>query len=160
MAATPGVSPAKSVETAVRRRQAVRMRLDGKPWHEIEKALGYASPGAAHTDVKRALEESRKELALVADEYRELELQRLDDMERATRTVLDALHVTVSHGRIIRNDDGSELLDHDPALRAVDRLLRIAERRSRLLGLDQPVKHEISGQVLYAVEGVNVEKLM
>lgn len=155
--ATPA---AKLVATAIRRAQAVKMRREGRPWQEIVDALGYASCGAAHLDVTRALDVARKELALETEQYRELELQRLDDMERSIRTVLDAMHVTVSHGRIVRDADGSELVDHDPAMRAVDRLLKIAERRSKLLGLDQPVKHELSGAVTYAIEGVNLDKLM
>ncbi len=154
------VSAAELAAIAVRRTTAVRMRREGKPWQAIVDALGYASCGAAHQDVTRALDAARKELAFETEQWREIELQRLDDLERAARTVLDALHVTVSHGRIIRNDDGSELMDHDPALRAVDRLLKIAERRSRLLGLDQPVKHEVSGAVTYAIEGVNLDRLM
>ncbi len=151
---------AREAEIAARRVKAVRMRLDGHPWYKIASELGYADAPSAATDVRRALEQSRKELALATEDMREVELQRLDDLERAARTVLDAMHIVVQHGRVVRTDTGEEVVDHDPALRAVDRLLKIAERRARLLGLDSPTKHEVSGQVLYAVEGIDPGKLM
>lgn len=146
-------------ETAERRAKAVRARLEGKTWQQVADELGYSSMAHAHKDVTRALDAARKDLALVAEQHRELELQRLDSLEASARAVLDAAHIVVQHGKVVYDDDGP-LVDHDPALRAVDRLLKIAERRAKLLGLDQPVRLEHSGQVLYAVEGVNVEKLM
>lgn len=159
MAGASGTPPAVMVEVAERRAKAVKLRLAGKTWQAIVDELGYASTGAAHTDVKRALDAARKDLALVTEQHRELELQRLDDLEAKVRSVLDGAHVTVQHGRVVKDDDGTPLPDHDPLMRAADRLLKIAERRSKLLGLDQPIKHEVSGQVLYAVEGVNPDLL-
>lgn len=159
MASKPGTPIAVQVDTAERRTKAVKLRLAGKTWQAISDELGYAGAPAAHTDVTRALDAARKELALVTEQHRELELQRLDDLEAKVRAVLDGAHITVQHGRVVKDDDGVPLADHDPLMRAADRLLKIAERRAKLLGLDQPIKHEVSGQVLYAVEGVNPELL-
>ncbi len=55
----------------------------------------------------------------------------------------------------------TELTDDGPALDAIRTLLRIAERRSKLLGLDAPVKVEAEGEVHVVVrgEGVNVEDM-
>jgi len=36
--------------------------------------------------------------------------------------------------------DGVALTDPQPVLASIDRLLRIAERRARLLGLDSPIR--------------------
>jgi hypothetical protein len=70
-------------------------------------------------------------------------------MYRSVMGVLEREHVTVSHGKIVVTPDpdtGEErpLIDDAPILNAVDRLLRIQERRARLLGLDAPVKRDIS----------------
>ena len=40
--------------------------------------------------------------------------------------------------------DRRELLDDGPVLQAVDRLLKIADRRAKLLGLDAPKRVEVS----------------
>jgi hypothetical protein len=57
--------------------------------------------------------------------------------------VLERNHVTVSHGRIIRGENEEPLLDDGPVLTAIDRLLKIQERRAKLLGLDAPARHEV-----------------
>ena len=51
----------------------------------------------------------------------------------------------VSQGRLIYlGDDPQPLADDAPVLAAVDRLLKIQERRARLLGLDQPTKSTVT----------------
>ena len=87
-------------------------------------------------------------------EWQALELDRLDDLERAARRVLTTNHVHVNNGRIIRDQQVNEetgevtwttLTDDGPVLQAVGALVRIAERRARLLGLDAPRKTELTG---------------
>lgn len=154
-------------EVAQRRAKAVAMRRDGATWQAVVDALGYSDRASAHKDVTRALDIARKELAFEVDQYRQMELERLDKLERTACAVLESKHLLVQGGKVVcipRGDgEGVEidpLMDDGPTLAAIDRLLKIAERRSKLLGLDQAQKLEVSGQVLYAVEGVNVEKLM
>jgi cell division septal protein FtsQ len=77
------------------------------------------------------------------DELRALELARLDRLEIAANEVLEREHVTVSNGRIVVLGE-SPLPDDAPVLAAIDRLLKIQERRARLLGLDAPTKQNIS----------------
>lgn len=54
-------SKAQRVLTAERRRKAVAARLAGADYDTIARTLGYASRGAAHTDISRALEASLRE---------------------------------------------------------------------------------------------------
>lgn len=65
-------------------------------------------------------------------------------MYAAAMEVLEREHVTVSNGRVVSLDDGTPLPDDGPVLQAIDRLLRIQERRARLLGLDAPVKRDLT----------------
>jgi hypothetical protein len=44
---------------------------------------------------------------------------------------------------VVRGEDGEPVLDDAPVLAAIDRLLRIQERRARLLGLDAPTRSRI-----------------
>jgi hypothetical protein len=83
------------------------------------------------------------------DEAIKIELDGLDMMTRAVIEVLEGQHYVVSDGRIVYvgekgDPDRRELLDDGPVLQAVDRLLKISDRRAKLLGLDAPKRVEVS----------------
>ncbi|GAA2395473.1 hypothetical protein GCM10010404_61300 [Nonomuraea africana] len=84
--------------------------------------------------------------------------------------------MTVSQGRVVRlgqpfiDDDGNAAVDDGrgepleddaPVLAAIDRMLKIQERRAKLLGLDIPVKQLVGGDVTvtYQFEGVDLGEL-
>lgn len=136
-----GMSKAKQAEVAVRRIKAIGMRTSGARWDDIAQALGYDSRASAYNDVSRALEANRAELALSVDALREQELERLDLLQRKATNELES----ESEGTV---------------LAAIDRLIKISESRRKLLGLDAPIRHEVEAQVLYAVEGVDMNGLM
>ena len=88
----------------------------------------------------------------------------LDELAQAARAVLERKHLVVSQGRVVRLgkpyidketgeaevDDGrgEPLEDDAPVLQDIDRLLKIQERRARLLGLDAPQRVSIEAQQL------------
>ncbi len=103
----------QSVAADIRRAQALEFRAEGLGYAEIGARLGVAT-STAHAYVVEALAEVRERLADSADEVRLLELRRLDDMFAA----------------------------HWPSranVRNAETLLRIMERRARMLGLDAPI---------------------
>jgi len=134
---------AKRANAAQRRKQAIEMRLNGHQWQDIADRLNYSSRGAAHTDVKRALEQGVTELAVPREALRELELQRLDaELVRLSDLTSEVLPL---------------LANPERKLLAVDRLLRIeearrknSERRSKLLGLDAPERVELTMEAIDA----------
>lgn len=136
-------SRAKRADTAKRRTEAIRLRMAGESFESIAAKLGYNSRGAACQDITRALEQAVMEQARSVEVYREEELQRLDMLLAEAWTVLKRAHVTVSHGRIVRDDLEEPILDDGPTLAAIDRILKIEERRAKLLGLDAPQRHEV-----------------
>lgn len=146
-----------SIETAQRDAEACQLRQRGMSYPQIAKALGYSEASHASQAVARALRATVEEPAA---EVRKTELARLDDMYRAALEVLERMHVTVSQGRVVQHRvagtgtwdpetrtwvdaEWVDLADDAPVLQAIDRLLKIQERRARLLGLDAPVKHEV-----------------
>lgn len=148
----------RSAETAERDAEACRLRSAGLTYPQIAAELGYGSSGRAYEGVQRAL------LSIVqepAEELRKLELDRLDEMWRAALGVLRAKHIVVQHGKVVmhRQTDGVEapLEDPGPVLQAVDRLLRIQERRARLLGLDAPKQVEMITLEMIQAEIVRLE---
>lgn len=163
----------RSMETAMRDAQALRLRARGMSYQQIADEVGYSEKGAAYKAVQRGMEETIGE---AAEEVRALEVARLDAMYEAVMKVLETKHLTVSQGRIIRqevdverDENGTVVLDGEgkpipiyepleddaPVLQAVDRLLKIQARRAALLGLDAPTKAEIGGQLTYQVVGVD-----
>lgn len=129
----------RRIATAQRRAQAVKLRLAGMRYDDIATQLGYNSRGAAAQDVQRAL---AAEIAEPAEELRAIEVQRLDMLWNTAMKVLTRLHVSISNGKVVHLD-GAPVRDDGPVLQSIDRLLKIQERRARLLGLDAPKQVEV-----------------
>ncbi|MET9701693.1 hypothetical protein [Streptomyces griseus] len=130
----------RSLTTAERDAQAAELRSKGWTYRRIAAELGWKQGADAYNAVQRVLKETVRE---AGDEVRALELERLDRLEAAANEVLEREHVTVSNGRVIVLNE-TPLPDDGPVLAAIDRLLKIQERRARLLGLDAPTKQAIS----------------
>jgi len=111
----------RSIEAIERQSEALKFRKAGWTYDAIAKRIGYANPGSAEKAVKAAL---RKMLHDDAKDVLQLELARLDDMLRGV------YHL-------------AEIGNHG----AIDRVLRIMERRASYLGIDAPTKITIEGGV-------------
>lgn len=110
----------KGIAATERQRQALELRKAGVGFQAIADRLGYSDHSGAYRAVKSAL---KKTLQEPADEVRALELERLDKL-------LLGLWPRATSG----ND------------RAIDRVLKIMQRRANLLGLDAPQKVENTGK--------------
>ncbi len=124
---------------AEREVQALKLRQSGYTYLEIGAELGCSAPTALRC-VRNSLERLAKQNTVEAKVLLALELARLDELYRAAYAVLGAVHPLTSGGAVVEHD-GEALTDHGPTLRAIDRLLRISERRCALLGLNAP-KHD------------------
>lgn len=132
----------RNLETATRDAEAARLRTRGLTYRQIAAELDMAGPGKAYEAVRRVLAETTQE---AADDLRTVELERLDLMYQAALKVLETEHLTISHGKVIyRDDTGLPLADDGPVLVAIDRMLKIQERRAKLLGLDAPTKANVT----------------
>jgi transcriptional regulator with XRE-family HTH domain len=131
-------------QLAEKRAEAYRLRLRGLSLREVGRRLG-----VSHQTVSNWTKQAADELIQpLASELRQQQADRLDAMQAAVMGVLEAQHYVVSNGRLIRlSEDAPPLEDDGPVLAAVDRLLRIEERRSRLFGLDAPERSEVSTTV-------------
>lgn len=88
---------------------------------------------------ERAIAAARRPAGEEAIAAARLELDRLEQIGWA---VLHANHVHISDGQVVYDND-EPVTDHRPVLMAMDRLLRIAERRARLEGYDAPTRAEV-----------------
>jgi len=132
----------RTIDTAERDAECAHLRARDYTYQQIADATGFTSRTGARFAVERALARTITE---PGEELRRIELMKLDALARAAWRVLEARHYLVSQGRLIRLEDGAPPLEDDgPVLQAIDRLLKISERRSKLLGLDAPIRVGVS----------------
>ncbi len=104
-------------EVIAKERESLILRQRGHTFDEIASRLGYKGESGAREAFRRALLRTLQEPAF---EVRELEINRLDAL------------FTVAWDLAMAGD-----------LNAIDRVLKIQERRARLLGLDAPRQAQI-----------------
>lgn len=114
---------ARKVSKAVRQEQALRMRIDGRSFSEIARALGYKASSGPFRLVTGALDELAAKKTENATQLRTLETERL------TTVVADA-------DAILRSADASDT----SRLRALELKVRASESLRKLWGLDAPQK--------------------
>lgn len=107
-----------AVKAVDRHIQALELRKAGVSYQRIAEALGFNSPQAAWKAVNSALKKTVQE---PSDELRKLEVERLD-------AAAAAIYPSVKQGQY----------------GAIDRWIRIMERRAKLLGLDMPAKVDVT----------------
>jgi hypothetical protein len=157
-----GGSNKAAVVARLREEKAIKLRLQGLTLQEIAAEVGYASRGATRDAILRAM--ARIPNPENAAELRQREVDKCDEIERelweqwyrstddavkqTTKTPLAAVVIdgetgdiqpaTTSAGdkpeisRTVEGQSGNTSL--------VDKILKAMERRSKLLGLDAPVK--------------------
>lgn len=103
-----------------------KMRQAGVPANEIARRMGM-STHAVNAGVRRQLENLNREALLAYPEVLRLELERLDALQQAIWPMTQHRKVTL--------DDGSEVTV-EPDLKAVQQVLSVMDRRSKLLGME------------------------
>jgi hypothetical protein len=161
-------------ETLERDTEAVRLRALGHTWPEIARMTphgGYKTAAAATQAAARLLKRRRRDALQAPEDLRDIELERLDHMMRACLDILGRDHVLVQGGKVVLTwtsypdaalgelGTSAPMLDDGPKLAAVDRLLKISERRARLLGIDAPERVEQVGKVTVELVGVDLSAL-
>lgn len=143
-----------------RRQRAVELRASGWSYDRIAEELNI-SHGQAWHDVEQAYVDSIREPTEIV---RSQELHRLDIMLEKALKIMNTDHFAVANGRIVTRrisdpDTGlwiilsytdedapiyatEDVLDDGPALQAIQTLIKIMDRRAKLLGLDAPKRVE------------------
>ncbi|MFE7357736.1 hypothetical protein ACFU8Q_32535 [Streptomyces sp. NPDC057543] len=113
-------SKAKRAQVAERRKNAIQMVLAGLDYETIADRLGYASRGAAHTDVDRALTANITDLKKEASTLREVQARRYHRL------------LTAVWPKALKGD-----------LKAVETASRLTDRVVKLYGLAEPDKLDL-----------------
>jgi hypothetical protein len=110
-------SKAQQALTAQRRAKALALRVAGATLDQIATALEYADRASVSKDIARALQRAQDEVEVQRAELLEVELTRLDNLQRAL---------------------WSEALAGN--VKAVMAVLAVIDRRCKLLGLEAPTQ--------------------
>jgi hypothetical protein len=105
---------AERIAQAEKEARIIELRRTGATWELIAKATGYANASGAYKAYQKAI---GKIVAPKVEELRAVEVDRLDRLQFAIWE---------------RAKDGD--------IKAIDAVLRILDRRTRILGLDAPTK--------------------
>lgn len=142
----------KTESTKLLQRQILDLYATKPNFVWIAEHLGYSD-----TYIKKLYRKALREIIIEnVEKIRRLETHRLDQMYNKVMDVLQRFHPIINSGEVIRDvvddENGNPVLDDNgdpvtvrlqdtgPVLAAIDRLLKIQERRARLLGLDKPTK--------------------
>jgi hypothetical protein len=112
---------------------AVRLRAQRLTFDEIAQRAGYASPGAARNAIQRELQRTISEST---DELRREELDMLNRLHAAVWPL--AVPEDMQDLQVHDDDDEETKKKKRSHLFAVDRVIAISDRRSKLMGLDKP----------------------
>lgn len=119
---------AKKHSRMLRRAKVTKLRAEGKTLDQISATLG-VSKGTVHNDFQASLAVTLNREKIDAERLRMDQLQRLATCTQAAFEIL-------------RDNPDPEL-----RLKAVDRIIKVEERVSKLLGLDAPARTEFAGTV-------------
>ncbi len=123
----------------VRDAEAISYRARGWTYQRIANEMGYSDRSAARKACERALAADIRE---TTDEAKALLLMDLNAAKQAVWAVLEANHLVISDGRVVKLDD-TPIPDDEPVLRAVDRLVKINQEIAKIYGVYAPVQHEV-----------------
>jgi hypothetical protein len=114
---------------------AAEMRSRSMTYAQIGEAMGVTA-SAAYVMVQRAFASLPSENIV---EAKANELAKLDRIEARLLDTMERGHVAINaQGVVVYNDE--PITDDDVGIRAAHALLRLQERRAKLLGLDAPGK--------------------
>jgi len=123
-----GKASTHKITIARRRETALRLRLEGLDYREIAARMQPEYPSytfsSAWRDVTYLMAEQLKKNAELAEHVCQLEMNRLD-------ALLNAVWARAMQGSV----------EH------INAVLRVMERRARLLGLDAPVKSDVTTDI-------------
>lgn len=139
--------PTKEAQALIaeRRTRVLAMRVEQRPYAEIAREL-LITEEVARQDYQRAVEARKADLDAKREAAIAIEEAKLDALEQAVWEVLRREHIVVQHGKVVYLKR-KPMIDDDPVMRAADRLIKIAERRAKLKGLDAPAKLEVTAEV-------------
>lgn len=133
-------------DSVARDAEALRLKSLGWTYPQVKEHLKFGSASAVQLAVERAVSSIRDEPARVV---REQMLSRLDMATNAAMVALTAVYRSFHQGEPLTYTDPetkitTPVLDYGPVLDAARTVVKLDERRDKLLGIGVPDRQEIS----------------
>ena len=151
-----GARKGQDAVAALRRPESLKLRIIGLSWRQIGQQL-QINHMTARSDVRTILKENLDSNRPETDEYRELELQRLDQLwSRYFPLALGGKQPDYKdeEGKTVKGDTFA------PDSNAAWRCLQISKRRSELMGLDMPAMAPVDRDGNPVPEKLEVVKIL
>ncbi len=143
-----------------RRERVITLHLMGKTSRQIAAEVG-CSPSTVWSDVQAIsatynIDDPEVRAALRTTHILDHEVARAAVLPQITE--MPRVPITTKEGDVVRDKDGNPLtvpvykMQHG----AIDRLLKVQERAARLLGLDEPARQQVEGNVSVSFPGLNI----
>lgn len=97
--------------------------------------------------------------AITLEAHRQRETDKLDMLEEEALKLLNKTHLVVDKGAVVFYNR-EPLEDSAPKFKAIDTLLKIAERRAKLHGIDSPVRAEITHNSGVEIQVTELQQLV
>ena len=134
----------RTAEQMEKDHEAAGMRLRSKKLREIGERFG-VTPQAAALMISRAMADIPTESTA---ELIKLELMKYDRIEAKAADIMEKYHPIITQsGKVL-----SDFEEETPVIQAMNTLLKVADRRARLLGLNAPTRTELTSTVSVTVE--------
>lgn len=102
-----------------------------------------------------------KKAAVTLEAHRLRESDKLDMLEEQALQLLNTEHLVVDKGSVVFDPRNNRpMIDSEPTFKAIDRLLKIQERRAKLFGIDSPVKAEITHNAGVEIQVTELQDLV
>jgi len=128
----------------------VELYVKGLPQYKIAAEIGVSQQQISH-DLKEIHKRWRDNTTLSLDDYKQKELQKLDRIETEYWNAWE--ESKAAQKKMMQRTGGpqeiKEMRQEDSAgdPRYLEGVLKCSDRRSKLLGLDAPVKTEVTGDI-------------
>lgn len=141
---TANVGFVETAETHERDAEAFRLRSRRMSYAKIGVALG-CDQATAYRAVQRAIARANRDSL---QESKALILEHLDQLAQAAWAVLEADHIVVQNGKVVRMVDPATgearpIKDSMPILQAIDRLIVIEREKIKIYGFYAPKQVQV-----------------
>lgn len=137
----------RHTETVYRRAFVLRLRMEGHSLGWIAKKVS-VSRTTVFKDLKLALTELAEERKGLAEQHVDLEAAKL---EAFSRELVNIIKIERALGPVA---------NHQTIMQAIAGLMKVSERKARLLGLDAPEKIHVTETVLSSISDEDLDSLI
>lgn len=135
-----GTQYERTIDNAELDAQAAELRAQGFTYQQIADQM-HCTRSTAYERVWRAIAAVPVE---AAGQLRAVEVARLNTLMAKAWDEMEAFHPYISHGKLMKGDDGQPLEDVGPKLAAMRMILSLSESLRKLLGLDAPARATVT----------------